>query len=206
MWNDISFIWQTAFLEGWEAFKKGSVPIGAAICDDNGRIICTGRNRCGELTEGNRRTAHAETDCLNRLDTQKHPDFRSYNLYACMEPCPMCMGTLVMSGLRNLRSAARDGYCGAVHYRDMSRYINSKNIAAVFEGGDLELVQLTMQTYYELGRVNESKSSSMVIECFSADCPRALTIARNLYDRKLLDDYADKNADFGEVFDMIAGW
>ncbi len=205
MWKDISLIWQAAFAEGWEAFKSGSVPIGAAICDESGAIICTGRNRRGELTEGNRRIAHAETDCLNRLDTQKYPDFCGYTLYACMEPCPMCMGTLVMSGLRKLRVAARDGYCGAVHYRDISRYINSKNIAAVFEGGDMELVQLTMQIYYELRRVNESSSGRLVIESFAADRPQSLTIARELYDKKILDNYANKSADFGEVFDLIVG-
>ena len=91
-----------------------------------------------------------------------------------MEPCPMCMGTLVMSGLRKLRTAARDGYCGAVNYRDFSRYIKSKNIDVVFEGGDTELVQLTMQIYYELGRIGESHSGKTVMECFAADRPQAL--------------------------------
>lgn len=205
MWKDISLIWQAAFSEGWEAFKNGSVPIGAAICDESGAIICTGRNKRGELTEGNRRIAHAETDCLNRLDTKKYPDFCGYTLYACMEPCPMCMGTLVMSGLRKLRTAARDGYCGAVHYRDMSNYISSKNIDVIFEGGDMELVQLTMQTYYELGRINESRSSRLVIESFAADCLRALTVARELYAGKILDNLADNNVGFGEVFDLLAG-
>ncbi len=206
MWKDISLIWQAAFAEGWEAFKNGSVPIGAAICDGNGTIICTGRNRRGELIEGNHRIAHAETDCLTRLDTQKYPDFRGYTLYACMEPCPMCMGTLVMSGLRKLRTAARDGYCGAVNYRDFSRYIKSKNIDVVFEGGDTELVQLTMQIYYELGRIGESHSGKTVMECFAADRPQALTIARKLYNNRVLDSYAGNNANFSEIFDLIISY
>lgn len=117
----------------------------------------------------------------------------------------MCMGTLVMSGLRRLRTAARDGYCGAVHYRDMSNYIRSKNIDVVFEGGDMELVQLTMQIYHELGRINESRSSKLVIESFAADRPQALTVARELYADKVLDKLADNNVGFGEVFDLIAG-
>ncbi len=97
MWNDLSKAWQTAFSAGWESFKNGSVPIGAVICDENGGIICTGRNRMNEITNGNSKIAHAETDCLLQLDTRKYPDLRSYTLYACMEPCPMCMGTIVMS-------------------------------------------------------------------------------------------------------------
>lgn len=203
MWKDISLVWQAAFSEGWEAFKRGSVPIGAAVCDENGGIICTGRNRRGELAEGNLRLAHAETDCLFRLDIQKYSDFRSYTLYACMEPCPMCMGTLVMSGLRKLRTAARDSYCGAVYYREFSSYIKSKNISAVFEGGDMELVQLTMQTYYEIGI---GKENGPVAEKFAADRPQAMETARELYRQKILDSLADSDADFGEVFDLILSY
>ena len=203
MWSDISYLWQAAFSEGWEAFKSGSVPIGAAICDENGGLILTGRNRRGEITGGNLRLAHAETNCLLRLDTQKYPNIREYTLYACMEPCPMCMGTLVMSGLCRLRHAARDSYCGAVYYRDFSSYIKSKNIDVVFEGGDTELVQLTMQIYYEIGR---GKENGPVVERFAADSPRALAIARKLYEQKILDRLADNNAGFGEVFDMILSY
>lgn len=118
----------------------------------------------------------------------------------------MCMGTLVMSGLRKLRTAARDGYCGAVHYRDLSQYIKSKNIDVMFEGGDSELVQLTMQIYYELGRIGESHSGKAVMECFAADRPQALTIARELYDNRVLDNYARNNANFGEIFDLILSY
>lgn len=201
MWNDISKVWQAAFRAGWESFKNGSIPIGAAICDENGEIICTGRNRVNEITNGNRRIAHAETDCLLQLDTQKYPNVKSYTLYACMEPCPMCMGTIVMSNFRKLRVAAKDGYCGAVHYCEDDGYIKSKNINVTFEGGDLQLVQLTMQTYFELKNRN-----NQVTECFADTCPRAIAAAKKLYAGKLLDTYADNNVDFGEIFDFIVSY
>ncbi len=201
MWNDLSKAWQTAFSAGWESFKNGSVPIGAVICDENGEIICTGRNRMNEITNGNSKIAHAETDCLLQLDTRKYPDLRSYTLYACMEPCPMCMGTIVMSNFRKLLIAAKDGHCGAVHYCDDDSYVRSKNIEAVFELGNLQLVQLTMQTYFELKKNGGAVNS--VVECFSADCPRAVNIARTLYADRTLDTYAENNTDFREVFDSI---
>lgn len=204
MWNELSEAWQTAFLAGWEAFKNGSIPIGAVICDENGKIICTGRNRVNEITNGNRKIAHAETDCLQQLDTQKFPNLKSYTLYACMEPCPMCMGTIVMSNFRKLRIAAKDGYCGAVHYCEDDSYIRSKNINAVFELGDMQLVQLVMQSYFEM-KMNCGAVNS-IIECFSVDCPRAVDIAKELYADRILDTYAGNNSEFGEVFDMIVAY
>lgn len=201
MWNALSEAWRAAFSAGWESFRGGSIPIGAAIGDEKGAILCTGRNRVNEITNGNSRIAHAETDCLLRLDTRRYPDVKSYTLYACMEPCPMCMGTIVMSNFRKLRVAARDGYCGAVHYCQDDPYIRSKKMDVVFELGDLQLVQLTMQAYFELKRSGGQAGS--VVACFAADCPAAVEKAKALYGGRVLDAYAEKGADFGEVFDGI---
>lgn len=201
MWKDIGKVWQAAFLEGWEAFKHGAVPIGAAITDENGKIICTGRNRIGELPHGNNKIAHAEMDCLTKLDTKTYPNVRSYTLYACMEPCPMCMGTFVMSNLRTLRVAARDRHCGAVHYMEDDPYVKNKNIDAKFELGEMELVQLTMQSYRYY--VMNDGADGVVDQKFALDCPQAVELARELYKDRVLDRYAEQGADFGEVYDRI---
>lgn len=201
MWNDISKIWQAAFYEGWNSFKNGSIPIGAVIADENDNIICTGRNRVSEITDGNHRIAHAETDCLLRLDTRKYPDVKNYTIYACMEPCPMCMGMIVMSNFRKIRVAAKDGYCGSIHYCKDDRYVSSKNISTFFELGDLQLVQLTMQIYFELKTNNGS--SNEIIDCFAADCPEAVEIARNFYENRTLDKLAGDGTDFSIIYDLI---
>ena len=152
MWSSINQAWKTAFELGWEAFSKGNIPIGAVITDEDGNIISSGRNRIFEKSIYNHKIAHAETEALFKLDISKYPNVHSYTLYACMEPCPMCFGAFVMSNLRTLRVAARDGYCGSVHYRDKDPYVASKNIQADFELGSLEIVQLVMHTYFELKR------------------------------------------------------
>lgn len=202
MWKDIGEVWQAAFSEGWESFKHGAIPIGAAITDENGNIICTGRNRIGELAHGNNKIAHAEMDCLLKLDTTVYPNVRSYVLYACMEPCPMCMGTFVMSNLKTLRVAARDRHCGAVHYLEDDPYMKWKNIDAKFEGGELELVQLCIQSYWCL-LMNGGKDH--VMQQFEEDCQQAVALAEEFYKDRILDEYAKKNADFGEVYDLIVG-
>ena len=101
-------------MQGWEAFKNGSIPIGAVITDENGNIISTGRNRIYEHGALNPKIAHAETECLSKLDLSKYPDVKKYTLFTCMEPCPMCFGTFVMSNFRKLRIAAKDSYGGVV--------------------------------------------------------------------------------------------
>lgn len=131
MWNDLSKAWQEAFLAGWEAFRNGSVPIGAVIVDENMNIISRGRNRTLEDAVANSRTAHAETECIRDLDISKYTDVRNYTLYTCMEPCPMCMGTIVMGNIRRIRTATRDGWCGSLHYMVDDPYIASKNIDSV---------------------------------------------------------------------------
>lgn len=201
MWKELPEVWQVAFLEGWEAFRHGAIPIGAVITDETGKIICTGRNRIGELPHGNNRIAHAEMDCLLKLDTVTYPNVKSYVLYACMEPCPMCMGTFVMSNLRTLRVAARDRHCGAVHYREDDPYVKRKNIDVKFELGEMELVQLTVQSYYNIRRNNGEPDA--VTKRFGEDCPKAVEIAKKLYEIRLLEAYVEEGTAFSEVFDRI---
>ncbi|MDO4863876.1 MAG: nucleoside deaminase [Ruminococcus sp.] len=201
MWKDVSAPWRAAFEEAWEAFRAGSVPIGAVLCDGSGAIMLRDRNRWGEAATVNRRISHAEANLLRRLDTSVG-DLHSLTLYTTMEPCPMCMGTAVMAGIRHLRSAARDPYCGMVHLAESEPYYAEKHLDFTFEGGEVELVQLTVQSYRELRHV-ERGASPKVLEKFEAYLPRAVSAARELYAARELDRLADTGTDVGEVFDRI---
>ena len=201
MWKDISAPWRAAFEEAWEAFCSGSVPIGAALCDSNGTLLMHDRNRSNEKTTVNRRISHAEANLLKRLDTSIG-DLYSLTLYTTMEPCPMCMGTAVMAGIRHLRAASRDPYCGMVHLADTEPYYSEKHLDYTFEGGELEIVQLTIQSYRELKYV-ESGASPKVLEKFEAYLPQAVTISRKLYTDKMLDELAETGTAASEVFDLI---
>lgn len=199
MWNDISPVWQTAFCEMWTAFREGSVPIGAVLCDAEGSVILSDRNRNHAAETVNRRIAHAEVNLLRRLDTDSY-DPKTLTLYSTMEPCPMCMGTALMAGIRRIRSAARDSYCGMTHLAGSEPYYASKNVVCTFEGGDLELVQLTVQAYFELRHI-DAGAGRTVFEAFASHCPQAAETAGRLYAEKLLDDAA--GADISDVFDRI---
>lgn len=201
MWNDISKQWQTAFQEAWEAFCTGSIPIGAAVFDEKGGLILKDHNRTQLPETINRRIAHAEANILRQLDTSRF-DPKKLTLYTTMEPCPMCMGTAAVSNIRHLRSAAHDPHCGMIHLIESEPYFIGKALDYTFECGDPELVQLTLQSYYEL-RCIEAGASRCVLDSFSEQCPEAAEISERLYKNKVLDRFAEEGTAFGVVFDYI---
>ena len=202
MWQDIEKPWQVAFELGWEALKNGSIPIGAVVTDENMNIISTGRNRLYEKSVKNPQIAHAETEGLINLDVSVYPKLREYTLFTCMEPCPMCMGTIVMSNIRDLRIAARDGYCGSTHFSKYDPFVGSKNINISFELGVLETIQLTLQAYFEINRQNgETNNVSSIIE---RENPVAFGMAKSFYNNGYLKNAIEKELPFSEVFNHIA--
>ena len=201
MWNDISPVWQAAFQEAWKAFCAGSVPIGAVLCDAESSIILYEHNRSHEPQTVNRRIAHAEMNLLMRLDTAAY-DPKALTLYSTMEPCPMCMGTVLMSNIRRMHYAAADAYCGMTHLLLSEPYYSSKGVCCMYEGGVPEQLQLTVQAYYEL-RNMEQGAGSLVFERFAAHCPDAAAAAERLYAEKRLDRAAGSRTDISEVCDQI---
>lgn len=201
MWDTIPHPWRQAFSEGWQAFLKGSVPIGAAITDEKGVLLSKGRNRTMEQTEPNPKIAHAETEALRKLDTTRFSHVHQYILYTCMEPCPMCMGTIVMANIRTVCIAAHDPYCGAAHYCEEDPYIISKSVRITFEGDALEAVQLVLQTYWELKK--HYGQMTRVTELFYKSNPFAVAVAKELYAARYLDGCAEKDVPFSKVFNEI---
>ena len=201
MWSDLSAAWQCAFEEAWAAFRQGSIPIGAVICDAEGNVLIRERNRTAEPGQRNRRIAHAEANALRRLDTAAcDPD--SVVLYTTMEPCPMCMGTAVMANIRHLRYAARDPYCGCVRWMHDDPYIRRKHLDYTLTGNEPETVQLVMQSYHEL-RTGNDPDSNPVLTAFRTMNRTAVCTAERLFREKRLDSLADSDADAALVYDAV---
>ena len=201
MWKELSFEWQTVLSEAWEAFCAGSTPIGAALYNKEGELILSDRNRSRESDTVNTEISHAEANALRRLDTRK---FNSWELtlYTSMEPCPMCMGMALMGHIKNIRYAAYDKYCGMIHLTNDDPYYKSKNVNCIHEGGELELFQLTIQSYYELRHL-ERGCSDKVINKFRLTRKDAVELSEHLYKDKTLDILAESGKSCEKVFDMI---
>lgn len=203
MWKDLSREWKEAYEQAWLAFRHGSIPIGSIITDASGNTIIAGRNETCENHYPNRRTAHAEMYCMRNIDIDKYPSLKEYHLYTTMEPCPMCMGTIVMGGILKVHVAAKDKYCGALHYVNYDPWMKGKNMEIYLEGGELEAVQLTQQSYYELRRFHGGRST--VLEQFQLDCPGAVEAALMLYQERYLDQCVKNNTSYCEIYDHICG-
>jgi tRNA(Arg) A34 adenosine deaminase TadA len=100
----------------WASFCSGSPPIGAVVTDADGVVVSEARSRRrdeiappGELA--GTRVAHAELNALARLPNDAH--YADHALFASVEPCCLCMGAAVQTGVGLLSYAWADAYAGA---------------------------------------------------------------------------------------------
>nr|WP_276536672.1 cysteine-rich CWC family protein [Tissierella carlieri] len=153
VWNKLDKPWQEAFKLAWEAYKRGTIPIGCVITSKDGNIVSRGRNQIFDETSDNSiagtNMAHAEINAMLGLRENNHPDIRSYILYTTTEPCPMCFGTMVMMNIRNIQYGAQDRFAGAISLNDKLDYIKNKNIVVKKGEDEIEVFQLILQAAYE---------------------------------------------------------
>jgi len=199
-YDDLHKHWQTTLELAWESFKSHSLPIAAIIVDTNGNIVSTGRNQMHEKTMKNRKMAHAEMNALLKLSYDEHPQIRTYTLYTTMEPCPMCMGSIVMSDIRKVCIGMADPWAGAVDMCQLP-YIASKKIDISFVGGMVEKLVAVLTIYRELELSNGSKNP--IIERLKQQHPQIFLLSESLYAEHILRKCADKDNSFHDIFDVI---
>jgi len=202
IWNDLEKPWKLAMELAWESFKSGSLPIAAVIVDLDENVVAIGRNRILEPHFKNRKMAHAEMTALMDLDHNKHPEIPKYTMYATLEPCPMCMGTIVMSDVRKLRIASRDPWAGAVGICEFP-YIASKNMDIIFEDSDMSKIITVVYLYrllegYRTNAVNFMKS-------LAKHFPIEIEFAQKLLSENVLRDFADNGTNIEEAYNYLGG-
>lgn len=93
-----------------EAGEAGEVPIGALVVR-GGAVIGRGRNRMEELQDA---TAHAEMFALRQAaSTLGTWRLDGCQLFASLEPCPMCAGAILNSRIGRVVYGAPDHRLGA---------------------------------------------------------------------------------------------
>ena len=115
-WDDLELGWRTAFTQAWEAFSRGSFPVGAGLVGADGALIAAGRNRIfdpGDEDLAGSLLAHAEVATLRHLSVEERHD--DATLFSTLEPCLFCMGAVVISRVGTVRYAGADSYGGAAH-------------------------------------------------------------------------------------------
>jgi tRNA(Arg) A34 adenosine deaminase TadA len=88
--------WELAFEQAWRSWCAGSMAIGAAIVDQQGDVVSTGRNRvlegAGSGPVAGALIAHAEMDAFASLG---HRLGDKLSLYTTVSPCLMCTATAI---------------------------------------------------------------------------------------------------------------
>ena len=174
--------WMAPFEEAWRAYGAGTVPVGAAIVDAAGHVVSRGRNRILDEPEarqiGRSRLAHAEVNAILGLGGQE-VDPRTLTMLTTAEPCPLCIGAIVMANIRSVRFAAREPFAGSVALLEATPYVRSKAIVVRGPEDDvLEGVLMTLASEFHL-RVYGPRVPEL-IEISRALRPDAVALAEQL--------------------------
>src|SRR5918999_2641932 len=118
--------WRECFELAWEAFRAGTIPVGAVVADESGEIVARGRNHIFEETAppgqlAGTYLAHAELNALAGLPLVPPRDgrgpFEEHTLYTTLEPCALCVGAALMIMVGEIRYASTDHYGGGRELR-----------------------------------------------------------------------------------------
>lgn len=200
---ELSKPWQRVFSLAWESLLHGSKAIAAVIVSDSGEIISEGRNRIAENYYPNYRIAHAENEAVMNLDVRRHPHLEKYTLYAGLEPCAMCFGTMVMGHINHIVIAAKDGYGGAMELRNATNFLKNRNVIIEYTDPLLGYVQRTMQAIRELIKNDDICSREHTLAAISIIHPQSVEAAKRLVKSRYIQKAIDENAEYGEIFNKI---
>ena len=198
--------WLVCLEEAWVAYCEGSSPIGAAFVDVAGTVRWRGRNRIDEPAAPppwlhHTRLAHAEMNVMVQLRPQDHPRLRTGTLYTTLEPCPMCFGAAVMTGIRRIRYAARDGWAGAGGLVAASPYIASKEMVVQGPEPEIEAIALVLATD-QLVRRNSPRMRD-VLAAFLASRPDAVEVGLAFRRSGRLQEAARRKAPISEILAIV---
>lgn len=103
-----------AMEEADRALDAGDIPVGAVVVCE-GEVIAAAGN---EREQTGDPTAHAEVLALRRAAKRLgRRRLGGCTLYVTLEPCPMCAGAILMSGLDAVYFGAYDSRCGCAGSR-----------------------------------------------------------------------------------------
>ena len=127
-----------ALSEAKKAAQKAEVPIGAVLVGKNNEILAATHNLTVTLNDP---TAHAEI-----LAIRKGADKIQNTLYVTIEPCLMCMGSLLHARIFRIVFGAKDPKWGAAgslynfaadrrlnHHFDMISGVCQKECASIMQ-------------------------------------------------------------------------
>lgn len=134
-----------AIIEAKKAYGRNEVPVGAIIVYMGEIIARAGNSKEDDLDV----SAHAEILAIREAGRiLGKVNLAGCTLYSTLEPCPMCMGAIIQSNLRQLVYGAADPVKGAVE--------SFMKICEFPDGGRIDVI----------GGIMEEECSSLLISFF----------------------------------------
>ena len=207
LWNRLARPWQICLEEAWTAYCAGSLPIGAVITDQTGRVLARGRNRIFESTPDGptlygHRLAHAEVNALVALDyTDLDP--LTCILYTTTEPCPLCTGAIRMIGLGAVHYAARDTAAGSIALLEATPFMRRRAIQVVGPQ-DAALEAIIVALHSELVLYPHRARPQWLLDVGEEIVPDGVALGRRLYATGDLARLRETGAPAAVVVDHLA--
>jgi tRNA(adenine34) deaminase len=208
VWEGLSEPWRACVEEAWEAYRCGSLPIGAVVTDAHDNVLSRGRNRIHERSGPPKavfghKLAHAELNALLALDHREH-DPRACVLWTTTEPCPLCAGAARMTDVGGLRYAAREPWGGSAAMFGTVPYLKRGDVRVVGpEDGRLEGALVAMQVERFLGLGPEILGR--FLRLCGESMPEATEAGRRLHRSGALREMVHEGVPVSEVLARVAG-
>jgi cytosine deaminase len=91
--------------------SEGGVPIGAAMFDQDGKLLASGRNRRVQQEDP---SIHGETDAFRRAGRQR--SYRDKIMVTTLAPCWYCSGLIRQFGIRTVVIGESRNFSGGVDW------------------------------------------------------------------------------------------
>ena len=117
-----TYFMSEALKEAEEAGRRGDRPIGAVIVFEN-KIIARGSNR---IESESSNLKHAEINAMNQCAPFLKEHARECVIYTTVEPCIMCLSTIVMANIRHVVFAIEDKYMNMRPFIQSNPYIEKR--------------------------------------------------------------------------------
>jgi tRNA(adenine34) deaminase len=111
-----------AIREALEAGGRGDRPIGAVIVH-NGKVVSRGSSRWRSLDS---EVHHAENTAILQIASYVNRHGRECVLYTTVEPCIMCLSTIVLSNIRSIVFGVADRYMATREIIEKVGYIRER--------------------------------------------------------------------------------
>ena len=202
-YDELDRYWQRIFKLEWISLCERSKAIAAIIIDADGNVISEGRNKIGENHIPNPRVQHAEVEAIRNLDIEKKPYVKTYTLFTSLEPCPMCMGTIVMGGIRNVVIGTHDQLGGAMGLIEHSNFLKSKNIKVTWMPEIYGDIQRGLQAIKELLYNEDSTKLQRMMDDFSVYNKKGVIAAKQMVDNGMFSAKAPSAYSIEEIFNIL---